>query len=1281
MTERQPKKDSEEKSPRQFTYPDLPIAQRREEIMNALRKNQVLIVVGETGSGKTTQLPKMALQVAGKKRGKVGCTQPRRLAAVAVARRIAEEVGCELGDYVGYQVRFDDKSTRDTKLKLMTDGILLAETQADPDLKKYHTIILDEAHERSLNIDFLLGYMKLLLERRPDLKLIISSATMDAAAFSDFFSSAPIIHAEGRTFPVEMHYMPARHEDEEQPDHVCRAVEWLSSYDEKGDVLVFLPGEREIRDCADALEAMRLPRTAILPLFARLGLGEQQRIFQPSSSQRRIVLATNVAETSLTIPGIIYVIDSGEARISRYLPGRQIQRLQIERISKASARQRAGRCGRVCEGVCIRLYSEEDFNDRDDFTDPEIKRSALAGVILRMSDLQLPPLGEFPLPDPPSARLINEGYHCLREVGALDRKDKHQLTPIGKELARLPLDPRHGRMLIEAKKEKALAEMLVIVSALSIMDPRERPNEKVALADQAHAQWRSEESDYLSILSLWRSATEFQEGRRGWKRNQLRRWCQKNYISYLRIIEWHNLVHDLASTLAQSLRWRIPALGGEEKQALPAMIHRSILAGAPLQVGIYRQEEKSYRGTGGREFAIFPGSGLFKRKKRPEWIMGSELVETTRLWMRRCAVLDPVWIEQIAPQLCKYHAYDPQWDESSGQVYAKERVNCSGLTIIDGRRISYARVNPAAAREILIRDAIMGNKLKDKKAPYLKHLLKMQEEVKDIEAKLRRRDLLWCSESVYSFFDKILPADIFSEKALRRWRDKEEKTNKKILFIPRSECVYPGEDEIPKEFYPDEVFTAQDPDSRYAVYYNHDPGAPDDGITFGIHIDQLPNFPDWLLGWNVPAHLPHRAEILLRLMPKDIRLFIQPLAQAAEDFAELWYDKAPDRPIEQALAEFIMQRTGGEKLCHARQFEGAPQFSQKLLPENVTKIWVCDDAGKELAFGSDIDAIREKLQSYREKRFEKQAAREQKKHFSDSPMTRWDCGDLPVQIPIGKSIGYPAICDESDRAVKVQVFTDKEEAQAAHRRGITRLALLRHGDFVNHFRKSQKLPITDMEERMALSTLGSAPKNNIPELIHCAMEGAMHMGSHPILMGECTMPRSAEEFDRACLQLREKLFDMLKGPLARTWTRLVETDKAIRLYALTAGHDRFGSSIAEELLRQWSWLTRPGFLSSSGFAKLGDLDRYMRGILERLKRIKEQPAARELDRIQQLNDAIGYYYSLPELIANREKSSPLPPALLSYGFMIEEFRLTLFAPTLAMKGRASVKKLADSRPF
>lgn len=512
-----------------ITYPDLPISRRRNDILAAMREHQVIVVVGETGSGKTTQLPKMAMELAGEVRGRVGCTQPRRLAAASVSRRVAEELNCDLGGLVGYQVRFEEKAGPDTRLKFMTDGILLAETQHDPDLRQYHTLILDEAHERSLNIDFLLGYLRLLLDRRRDLRLVISSATLDAGGFSEFFGGAPIIQVEGRTYPVDFHYLPPLHDDEELPAHVARAVDWLDTLDDRGDVLVFLPGEREIREVAEKLEGRNLGNTRILPLFARLGLADQQRIFHPEQGYRRIVLATNVAETSLTIPGIIYVIDSGLARVSRYSPARQVQRLQIEPVSKASARQRAGRCGRVCEGVCIRLYSEKDWEDRPDFTDPEIRRSALAGALLRMKDLELPEMPEFPLPDPPSSKLVTEGYRTLREIGALDKA--RQLTPVGRKLARLPIDPRLARMLLEAQHEQALPEMLVIVAGLGIMDPRERPADVAQKADQAHAQWKEEDSDFLSLLKLWKTAWQFREGKR-WRKNQLRKWCGKKFPQF-----------------------------------------------------------------------------------------------------------------------------------------------------------------------------------------------------------------------------------------------------------------------------------------------------------------------------------------------------------------------------------------------------------------------------------------------------------------------------------------------------------------------------------------------------------------------------------------------------------------------------------------------------------------------------------------------------------------------------------------------------------------------------
>lgn len=1225
-------------SPLEFRYPDLPISRRRRDIADALRHHQVVVVVGETGSGKTTQLPKIAMEVAGNRRGMLACTQPRRLAAVAVARRIAEEIGCELGEYVGYQVRFDDRTTRDTRLKLMTDGILLAETQDDRDLRKYHTIILDEAHERSLNIDFLLGYMKLLLARRKDLKLIISSATMDAGAFSDFFGGAPIINVEGRTYHVDLHYMPQRHPDEELPQHVARAVTWLSEYDEKGDVLVFLPGEREIRDCADELSNLNLPKTDILPLFARLGLGEQQRIFQPQKGTRRIVLATNVAETSLTIPGIIYVIDSGLARISRYLPGRQIQRLQVEPISQASARQRAGRCGRITEGVCIRLYAESDFEERDAFTDPEIKRSALAGVILRMADLRLPPLGEFPLPDPPGARLINEGYKTLREIGALDRHKK--MTDIGRSLARLPLDPRLGRMLIEAEHEHCLAEILVIVAGLSIMDPRERPQEFATQADQMHAQWKNPDSDFLSMLSLWRSTLEFKE-KRTLKRNKLRQWCSKNYINFLRAVEWHNLVQDLGSALHETLRWRIPELPPVEQQATGDSIHRALLAGAPLQIGIWRPEDKVYRGAGGRDFSIFPGSGMFRRNKRAEWIFGAELVETSRLFMRRCAVLNPAWVEQVAPQLCSLHSYDAAWDKAAGVVYAKERVTCGGLTIIDGRRISYARYNLPAAREIMIRDGILDMQLRDE-PPFLQHLQDMREQVRTAEAKLRRRDLLWCSEGVYQFFEERLPKDCASAKALRRWREKAEKENPKVLYVPYENCVYPGEDHAPADLYPDELIIDG---TEYPVYYAHNPGEADDGVTLGVHIDQLPDFPDWLPEWGVQAHLPERAEILLRSLPKDLRQFLMPIADAADDFADIWYEKSPDRPLAQALAEFVMSRT--QKFCNAQQFD----FT-RLPADLITKIWVNDDEGKELAMGSNLAALREHLQSYREKRFRKKAQRS----FSATAMTRWDCGDLPTTIDVGTGTGYPALCDDGER-VKIKVYPTQADAERAHRFGVRRLALIRHGDFINGIRK--RIPIKSVEAKLAMSTLGVQPKNNVADTIYAAMDATL-----------APLPRSADEFDAACLRMREHLYDTISGPLSKIWEQLAATDSALRAYCVSATRDRYAARIAEDLQRDWQWLTRSFFLSDSEPTALQDIGRFARGILQRLEKIAQQPAARELERIDNVMAAVrpDFY----ERYAQHAHS----PSWLAYGLMVAEFRLSIFAPPLAVKGRASAKKLA-----
>ncbi len=1216
-----------------FSFPDLPVSERRREIVAALREHQVLVVVGETGSGKTTQLPKMALLAAGDKLGKVGCTQPRRLAAVAVARRLAEELGTEGASLVGYHVRFDDRTGPDTRIQLMTDGILLAETQQDPDLRAYHTIILDEAHERSLNIDFLLGYLKLLLKRRKDLRVIISSATMNAAAFSDFFDGTSVIEVQGRTYPVELHYMPPRDDREDLPAHVTRALQWLTEYDASGDVLVFLPGEREIRECADALERIELPRTDILPLFARLSLTDQQLIFHPASDRRRIVLATNVAETSLTIPGIMYVIDSGLARISRYLPGRQIQSLQVEAISQASARQRAGRCGRVAEGVCIRLYSEEDFHAREAYTDPEIQRSALAGVILRMTDLRLPPLGEFPLPDPPSDRLIREGYKTLREIGAIDAAKK--LTPIGRSLARLPLDPRLGRMLLEARRENAAAEALVLVAGLSIQDPRERPSDRAEEADRAHAEWRDEESDFLSMLCMWRAMDDFRDGRK-LRRNALRKWCSARYLSFTRMVEWYNLEQDLRDFLALALRWRVPHLLPEREQAPADCIHRAILAGAPLQIGVWNREDKIYRSTVGRAFSIFPGSGLFRRKSRAAWVFGTELAETTRLWLRRAAVLNPVWVEQVAPQLCSCHAFAPEWDASAGVVYARERVVCAGLTIVESRRISYARYHPAEARAIMIRDGILSLDMKGD-YPFMRHLRATLERVDDVEHKLRRRGLIRCPEAMFRFYDERIPADCCSEKALRMWLE----NNPHVLDIPYEECVYPGEDEAPAEQYPDEIHVAED---TYPVYYLHDPDAEDDGVTIGVHIDQLDHFPDYLPSWGVPAHLKQRVEILLRSLPKQDRQYLMPFAESADEFCSEHARTESYETLQQALAKFVHHRTG--RFCHPSEFDTA-----RMPQELVTKIWVCDDEGRELALGTNVSHLKSALSDYRTRRFRQQAART----LSSSPMTHWDCGELPMRVEVGSESGYPALADGGN-CVRVSICTSLGQAEHVHRAGVRRLAWIRCEDFLQGLRK--KLPILDVQARMALMSVGAQPKRNAEMSLMAAMDLALD-----------PLPRTPDDFETACLRMREQLYDILSGSIAGVWQLLAYTQDSLSNFQTTMGKESSMHRVAADLERQWAWLTRPHFLCAAPPNKLGDYARFLRGMRERLQRLTHRPVADDLHRLDLFNATVHqvFYDEYPVHVESA--------AWLNFAYMVGEYRLSLFAPSLALKGRASAKKL------
>ena len=1219
-----------------ITYPDLPISRRRNDILAAMREHQVIVVVGETGSGKTTQLPKMAMELAGEARGRVGCTQPRRLAAASVSRRVAEELNCDLGGLVGYQVRFEEKAGPDTRLKFMTDGILLAETQHDPDLRQYHTLILDEAHERSLNIDFLLGYLRLLLGRRRDLRLVISSATLDAGGFSEFFGGAPIIQVEGRTYPVDFHYLPPLHDDEELPAHVARAVDWLDTLDDRGDVLVFLPGEREIREVAEKLEGRNLRNTRILSLFARLGLADQQRIFHPEQGYRRIVLATNVAETSLTIPGIIYVIDSGLARVSRYSPARQVQRLQIEPVSKASARQRAGRCGRGCEGVCIRLYSEKDWEDRPDFTDPEIRRSALAGALLRMKDLGLPEMPEFPLPDPPSSKLVTEGYRTLREIGALDKA--RQLTPVGRKLARLPIDPRLARMLLEAQHEQALPEMLVIVAGLGIMDPRERPADAAQKADQAHAQWKEEDSDFLSLLKLWKAAWQFREGRR-WRKNQLRKWCGKNFLNFNRMMEWFNLWEDLSRLVRETLKCRISPLEEEtERQASFAMIHRSILAGVPRQFGLWDADNREYRGAGGRSFGIFPGSG---RKKRSEWVMGVELVDTTRLWMRRASILEPEWVELVAPHLCESHYSGARWDREQGAVYAVERVVCGGLRIIDNRRGPPRRINPAHAREIMIREGLLGGGFRTKPA-CIRHLETLREEVRQIELKLRRPDQVWCEEGVFEFFNRLVPPDCCTARAFLRWAAGMEKKNPEALHVPPQEAMYEfwGKDLL--DGFPDEITCKG---AEYAVYYQNDPGAEDDGVTLGVHIDQLPDIPEWLPEWGVPGHLAQRAECLLRSLPKDLRVFLQPISQKAAYFAELRHGLEPDGPLAGKLAEFVEVETG--KFC-------APSFfdMNRLPAELVTKIWVCDDEGEELAMGTDVAELNNRLGKKLSRRFQETA----EDIVSVTGMKEWSCGDLEYTVDVAGRPGYVALVDEG-ASVGVRVFEDELDAAESHREGCLRFMRLRQTDQLNHLRR--KFPLK-LEGKLSLHMLGREPSTNAEDLVDVAAE---------IAMGR-PLPRTAEQFAAAEMNLRQNLFDAAHN-VADIWELVAGTEHAVRDFTALQKGVRHTERITADLQRQLDWLLRPRFLWAHGAERLPDLKRYMQGIAERIRRIGQQPLARELERLDLFERV---YFPWHQVL--KEHAGDL--RWMQYGYLLEEYRLAVFAPAISVKGRVSEKRLVAS---
>ncbi len=1215
----------------QIDYPDLPVAQRRDEIMEAMRAHQVVIVVGETGSGKTTQLPKMAYELAVEegKKGRIGCTQPRRLAAATVARRVAEEMGTGLGERVGYQVRFVEKVQEDTTIKFMTDGILLAETQRDRNLKQYDTLIIDEAHERSLNIDFILGFLKNLLLRRKDLRVVVSSATLDAGMFSEYFDGAPVVNVEGRTFPVEDHYLPPQTEGEDLASHVARAVEWVRDFDSQGDLLIFLPGEREIRECADALEGRNFPATDILPLFARLGLDAQERVFRVGGQSRRVVLATNVAETSVTIPGIVYVIDSGMARVSRWNPARQIQRLQVEQISQASARQRRGRCGRVSEGVCVRLYSEEVHEAADEYTDPEIRRSSLAGVILRMKSLRLPDVREFPFLSPPSARAISEGHRTLEEVEAMEKGG--DLTEIGYKLARLPLDPRLGRMLIEASRRKVLDAVLVMVGGMSVMDVRERPQDKQEQADQAHKKFNDEQSDFLTLLHIWSAVSAFREKKNRFRRNQLRKYCKQHFLSFRRVLEWDQIVGELSRLVRDTLKVKPVSLVADRKQwGDEDEMHKSIMAGVPMQFGFWDKEKRAYRSTAGREFSIFPGSGLFGNKK-PEWILGFELVETTKLWARKVSSIDASWVEEIVPHLCRHRYHSPYWDEHQGAVYGKETVLCGGVTIVDGRKVFYGRVSAEDAHEVFVREAILGGGLRTR-GEFLVRLDEVREEIEGAEHKLRRSGGLWSDEAVFDFFTARIPTRICTAKAFQKWRTTDN--NEDELMVTVQDCIW-GEMEDLSDF-PDCVHHGE---LSYDVSYADNPGERADGVIFEISLDQVVDFEDYLVSWGVPGILEERIYLMVRALPKAQRQICSPARDVAQAFVEEWKGWEPTRELKLELAEFLSKKSG--------HVIDSGMFDEGRLPDNMRpKLRVWSEQDQELAYGESVQDIRLKLAGMMREKREVQVNEEWEMTGGEG----WDFGEIPDEAEEGV---FPALVDEVE-TVGMRAYLDRASADESHRAGCVRLFLIDQASHCAYVGK--KYPL-GMQSKLMLPIVEHIKGEALEQMLRVSCEGALGT----------PLPRCEDHFLTASARGKGELFTCAEK-VARGFEDMCESRGRITVWMEQHRNDRHLQVVVEDLEEEMDWLLASGFIWRAGYVRFCEFGRYFEAMEERLKRLQSLPQIKDDEKRERVQHLWRYWYSA-------WKENPDDAKLWPCGWMLMEWRAAEFAPGMSRKVKVSQKRI------
>lgn len=1222
----------------------LPVSERREEIANAIRDNQVVVICGETGSGKSTQIPKICLELGRGIDGLIGHTQPRRIAARSVAARIAEELNSPLGKAVGFKIRFTDTTSPNSYIKLMTDGILLAESQGDRFLNHYDTIIIDEAHERSLNIDLLIGYLKQLLPKRRDLKLIITSATIDAERFAEHFGNtsgpAPIIQVSGRTYPVELRYRPLQADDDDRdPDWqraVAMAVEEVC-HEGRGDILIFMPTEHDIHETAKLLRGRRLPgdmpgaQTEIVPLYARLAGGDQNRIFTPHK-HRRIVIATNVAESSLTVPGIRYVIDPGTARISRYSTRSKLQRLPIEAISQASADQRKGRCGRVGPGVCVRLFSEEDFLNRDRFTPPEIQRTNLASVILQIKSLKLGEIEDFPFLDPPRPDAIKDGYKTLFEIGALT--EKNELTEIGTQLSRIPVDPRIGRIILAGDHETCLHEILIIASALELQDPRERPIDKQQAADELHARFTHEDSDFFSYLTLWDFVHKLRDDL---SKSRLREACRQNFLSFNRIREWQDLHRQLHEVVQQT------GLKTRTRQNDYGAIHRALLTGLLSNVA-FKGETNEYTVGGGGKMQLWPGSGVFSKK--PKWVVAAEQIETSKKFLRTVARIDPAWIEPLAQHLVNRNYSEPHWDEKAAAVMAYEKVLLFGLVVTPRRRVKYGHVEPELSRELFIHHALVEGEFETRGA-FLEHNRELVERLEALQTKSRRRDMVLPEQMRYAFFDKIIPQGICDGHWFEKWRREAEKQNPRILFLTEADLLEPDVTPVSEEAFPDSLAMRN---SQLPIEYRFDPGSEQDGLTLVVPQEGLNQIDPNRLGWLVPGLLEEKIVALIKGLPKDYRRAFVPVPDTAREV--LRRVKFGEGSFNSAVAKVLAEISGERVPLEVLDAANIPTHLQMHIK-------VIDPAGKALASGPNLQAVREDLGATATATFTSGAD----PRWQKSGIKTWDFGDLPAEVAIPRGgltlTGYPALADQGD-SVSLRLLDTPERAAMETRRGLQRLFALASGRELKA--QIDWLPDGDKIKLYAM-TLPDAPVFR-QQLIDLLADRTYFVNQ--------VIPRSAQQFE-AALKAGKQRLGLAVQDLAQVLPPLMLNYHEARL-AIERMHAPILRAARDDMASQLAQLVAPGFLTTTPWQWLSQYPRYFKSMLLRREKLSGPAIARDQKLTAELSVRWQGYLERAKLHAEREIYDP---QLVLYRWMLEEYRVSLFTQELRTAIPVSTKRLDE----